>query len=365
MAVYESKHPTKDGRKYFFRVKYKDIFGVWHDHTSQKYKKPKEAEYEEVLYRIKINNQDACISNITIEMAFDMLLEKKKKKYKPLTIKGDINKYKHLNMIKNVKINNFELNIYNRFAENLSKKELTINYKNDILNLLRQIIRYSKKYYRTNDYILDFIENFSDPNEIHKEMEFFTFEEYQKFDRVIDDFNYHVLFEVLYYLGLRQGECQALTWSDINFDKNIVNIRKTLTTKIKGEKYTISSPKTKSSVRILPLTKKLVDDLQIMKNNAIKYKDYSGNWFVFGNLFPFPETTIQKRKNEYCKLAGVKQIRIHDFRHSCASLLINQGASIALVSKYLGHSKISTTLNTYTHMYKSELENVTNLLNNL
>ncbi len=64
-------------------------------------------------------------------------------------------------------------------------------------------------------------------------------------------------------------------------------------------------------------------------------------------------------------MANVKQIRIHDFRHSCASLLINQGASIALVSKYLGHSNITITLNTYTHMFQSELENISNKLNNL
>ena len=64
-------------------------------------------------------------------------------------------------------------------------------------------------------------------------------------------------------------------------------------------------------------------------------------------------------------MARVKDIRIHDFRHSCASLLINKGASISLVSKYLGHSNISITLNTYTHMYKSELIEMTNILNNL
>jgi integrase len=80
---------------------------------------------------------------------------------------------------------------------------------------------------------------------------------------------------------------------------------------------------------------------------------------------PFRETTIQVNKNKACKLARIKQIRIHDFRHSCASLLINKGASIALVSKYLGHSNISITLNTYTHMYKSELDNMIKILNNL
>ena len=69
-----------------------------------------------------------------------------------------------------------------------------------------------------------------------------------------------------------------------------------------------------------------------------------------------------QRKNKYCKLSGVKQIRIHDFRHSCASFLINNGASIVLVSKYLGHSKISMTLDTYTHLYKNELLEVSKMI---
>lgn len=94
-----------------------------------------------------------------------------------------------------------------------------------------------------------------------------------------------------------------------------------------------------------------------MYNDAKQYKDYSKDWFVFGKTRPFAETSIQKRKNNYCILAGVKQIRIHDFRHSCVILLINQGASIAQVSKYLCHGNITITSNTYTHMTK--------ILNNL
>ena len=362
MAVYESKHPTKDGRKYFFRIKYKDMFGVKHDYSSSKFKRRKDAEYEEALYKIKIKNQNICSSSITIEIAYYELLERKKRKLKPQSITKIENHYKYLSCLQHKKINDIDLNTYNIFFTDLESKQVAADYKNKILSLLRQIIKYSKKYHNTSNYILEFIENFSEKDTIKKEMQFFTYEEYKKFDNVIGNFEFHVFFEILYFLGLRRGECQALTWKDIDFNKKEIYIRKTLTTKIKGQKYTISSPKTKSSIRILPLTKKLTDDLQIMKNNAIKYKNYSDNWFVFGNSFPFPESTITNKKNTYCKNANVKQIRIHDFRHSCASLLINRGASIALVSKYLGHSKISTTLNTYTHMYKSELENVTDLI---
>ena len=100
-------------------------------------------------------------------------------------------------------------------------------------------------------------------------------------------------------------------------------------------------------------------------HHSIKYTNFKENWFVFGNTVPLGDDAIRRRKNNDCKLAGVKQIRIHDFRHSCASLLINNGADITLVAKYLGHSKIDETLNTYSHMFKNKLNNIINLIDTL
>ena len=74
---------------------------------------------------------------------------------------------------------------------------------------------------------------------------------------------------------------------------------------------------------------------------------------------------LRCRKNKDCKLAEVKQIRIHDFRHSCASLLINSGATINVVAKYLGHTKIDETLNTYSHLFKNQLNEIINIIDKL
>lgn len=97
----------------------------------------------------------------------------------------------------------------------------------------------------------------------------------------------------------------------------------------------------------------------------MEYTNFKEEWFVFGNDLPLGDDVIRRRKNNNCVLAGVKQIRIHDFRHSCASLLINNGAYITLVAKYLGHTKIDETLNTYSHMFKNKLNNIIGLIDNL
>ncbi len=365
MAIYKSKKPTKDGRQYFFRIKYKDIMGITHDYTSQKFKSPKEARNEEALYRIKINNQETITSSLTIEQAYLELRNYKSPNIKKQTIVKNDNLFKYLAPIINKKINDIDLNVYNVLIEHLKKTNVSIDYKNKILGLFKQIIIYSSKYHNTSDSIVKFIDKFKNVGEIKKEMEFFTYDEYLKFISVIPDLEWKTFFSVLYFMGIRKGECQSLTWADIKFEKKEMRINKTLTTKIKGETYSISSPKTMNSIRTLPIPKNVLESLKTMKDKAKQYKDFKENWFVFGNTIPFKENTIQNKKIKYCNRAGVKQIRIHDFRHSCASLLINNGASIALVSKYLGHSKISITLDIYTHLYKNELEEITNLLNKL
>ena len=71
------------------------------------------------------------------------------------------------------------------------------------------------------------------------------------------------------------------------------------------------------------------------------------------------EEAIQTEK------AGIRRIRLHDFRHSCASLLINNGANVTLVAKYLGHTKIEETLNTYSHMFSTALDSVVSVIDSL
>lgn len=103
----------------------------------------------------------------------------------------------------------------------------------------------------------------------------------------------------------------------------------------------------------------------MLKKGISKEHGFNDNYFVIGDDFPIGSNPITSRKNRNCKLASVPQIRIHDFRHSCASLLINNGANVTIVAKYLGHTKIEETLNTYTHLFNSALNEVVDLINNL
>jgi integrase len=82
-------------------------------------------------------------------------------------------------------------------------------------------------------------------------------------------------------------------------------------------------------------------------------------------LFPIASVTLQQRFRKYVEKAGVKPIRIHDLRHSFATNLINSGANIVAVSKYLGHANINQTLKTYTHLLKSTDERLVQSVNEM
>lgn len=103
----------------------------------------------------------------------------------------------------------------------------------------------------------------------------------------------------------------------------------------------------------------------MLKNEVSKEYGFNDDYFVIGDAFPVASNTITSRKNRNCEIAGVPQIRIHDFRHSCASLLVNNGANITVVAKFLGHKKIEEILNTYSHMFSTALDNVVSIIDNL
>ena len=109
----------------------------------------------------------------------------------------------------------------------------------------------------------------------------------------------------------------------------------------------------------------LVNCLKKAKLEAKQLNGFNENYFVAEDAFPISSNALTDRKNTNFEKAGVKQIRLHDFRHSCASLLINKGANIQVVAKYLWHTKIEETLKTYSHLFISTLDEIINIIDTL
>lgn len=145
----------------------------------------------------------------------------------------------------------------------------------------------------------------------------------------------------MFYTGLRPGEDIEIKTSDLK--GNYINVTKTISSHKKRE---ISTPKTFSSMRKVKISRFLVKDLKkIIKN----YKKGAGDLFLFGGVKPLSPTSINRRKVSTCKKANLRTITLHQFRHSHATMLLTEGIIINEVSRRLGHSRVSTTLDVYTH----------------
>ena len=178
-----------------------------------------------------------------------------------------------------------------------------------------------------------------------RKLNFWTPEEYKAFSEACrDNLEYYTIFEILYYTGMRVGEALALTLNDIDLKNNIISVNKTYY-HITG-KNLINPPKTEGSERQIDIPVFLAEEI----------KDYIAHLYQ-----PDPEVRLFNKHPQYVRSilkdraekAGVKQIRVHDLRHSHASMLINLGANPLLVAERLGHESPAITLKTYAHLFPS------------
>lgn len=353
----------KNDRGWYGQVNYKDVFGQYRTKSTKIYETKREASDAERELYTKVRNGECAASNITFAMAYKEFCEWKKDNVKTSTCITYPSMWNHCKSIANMKINDLTVPQYRAFKEELTQKGLSVPRKNKIHKFVRQLVNYARSMYDVDCNVVDRVGGFKEPDRIRtRNVDFYTFDEFQKFIKCVHDPIYHALFTTLYYQGCRIGEANALTWNDIDFVNNTISINKTANTKIKGVPYMVTSTKKSASDRILPLDEDVKKELFDLHEKAKKYKNYEKDWFVFGCARPLAESWIHNVKNNAAKEAGVKTIRIHDFRHSCASFLINLGCQPMVVQRYLGHASLKITMDTYSHMYPNQLTEASKLI---
>ncbi len=167
-------------------------------------------------------------------------------------------------------------------------------------------------------------------------------------------------FEALYVLaittGMRQGELLGLKWEDVDLKSGVVRVRRTLTLAKGGPRLT--EPKTRGSRRSIRLTSGAVDALRRHQGRQEAERATAGDkWKDWALVFSIRVGTPIRRDNLHNKSwkpllqrAGLPDIRFHDLRHTCATLLLTKGIHPKIVSEMLGHSSIAITLDTYSHV---------------
>ena len=182
-------------------------------------------------------------------------------------------------------------------------------------------------------------------------------------------------FFALYHLavstGMRQGELLGIKWSDMDWERGLLQVQRQLTIK-KGGGFELTAPKTKAGTRRLDLGESALQVLrdhrqqQYLEMQAVG-DDWQDNDLVFPSTIgtTYNRSNLSKRFKLILKEAGLPEIRFHDLRHTAATLMLNHGIPVIVVSRRLGHARPSITLDVYGHLIPDKQKEVALLMDQL
>lgn len=249
------------------------------------------------------------------------------------------------------------------FKISLEDENYSYSYKKALYYALNEFFEYLVLYDYIDDNIVKKVGNFKN-KEPNKKYNYWTYEEYKRFIDNCEEQIYKSLYSFLFFTGCRLGESLALTFNDI--ENNTIKIDKTITKEFYNGKRIITTPKTKKSNREIHIDNYLIKELynlmQIYKN---KYSYFDNDFYIFGGIKPLAPTTVERKKNLICEKISLKKIKLHEFRHSHATLLLQNNIPIKDVAERLGHSDITLTLNIYTHVSKDKEKRTLQILNSI
>lgn len=372
MPIYKMEGKKNGLQKYRVRVNFTNAQGKADsvERVAYGYEDAKEKEAK-LLKDIK---ETPPAKRMTVGDLYDEYIEWQETNVRKSTLRGNKSLYEHYiePYLKDKKIADITVDMLRDWKIAIDKLSISTAMKQHAYAQLRGLLNYAVKFNKIPNHPLGKIGNFSDSNEIKKEMDFYTPEEFKKFimsarenaekKNSIQEWGFYVLFNILFYTGARKGEANALKW--IRRKGDMIMIRESVNQKVKGDDVT-TPPKNKSSVRNVKLPLPLIKVLDEHYERCKDLDGFSDEWYVCGCLRPLRDSTIENRKKLFAQAAGVKEIRIHDFRHSHASLLAHEGINIQEIARRLGHAKTEMTWNTYSHLYPIEEDRAIQVLNNI
>lgn len=330
---------TKDGVIYF-SVYYTLPNGTRKRHKEQNsnWKTLREAKEAEKIFLDNLPEYD----DITFDTLYHSYMEYQRATKRRSTIDNADRAYRlYFDKFKNLRIRD----INNRIIGEWQMYLLTLGLKNGTLERIQKVLRgcfnYGVKFdiIPRNPFTIPFVQ---DHDYRPKEMETWTIAEFNQFISVIDNQIEKAMFETLFYSACRVGELLALQLSD--FNDGYITINKQIT-----KDGDLTQVKNKNGNRTIPLPERLCADLERIINDI--YDNPSVDDWLFCGLPYRSRKQVEYNKNKYCKLAGVKQIRLHDFRHSMITyLLADNKFTYKEVATFVGDD-VKTIIDTYGHTY--------------
>ena len=331
----------------------------WQGIKKQKWKRGFATKKEALGFERDFLEKQSANPDMTFQNLYEIYMEDMAARLKQSTLltKKTVLQTHILPFFDNKPINEIKASDVRRWQAKLmsSPNNYSQTYLKKINTELNSIINYAKRFYDLNTNPCGKAGTIGKAKA--EEMDYWTYDEYIAFREGVKDKPLsYICFEVLYWTGMREGELLALSPTDIDFDNKLISINRTY--QRIGGKDVFTSPKTRKSKRKIPIPDFLCQELS----------DYIQSRYMLDadeRLFPVTKSYLSHEMIRGCKNTGVKKIRIHDIRHSHASLLINQGCDALVLADWLGHEKVSTTLNTYSHLFPHKQQELVNNLEQL
>jgi integrase len=214
----------------------------------------------------------------------------------------------------------------------------------------------------------------SPPRSEYKEMQVLNEKEAQLLltTSILKEDRYAALYNLALTTGMRQGELLGLKWEDINWERKTLHIQRQLSRAPNGA-LKLTRPKTRGSIRTISIGAATISILkEHQRQQYIEACQKGTAWKELDLVFPTSVGTPTNHGNLLRRSfkpllddAGLPEIRFHDLRHTAASLMLNHGVHVLIVSKRLGHAKPSITLDVYGHIMSGMQEEAANIMDDI
>lgn len=349
-----STFKAKDGKSWEASFYYIDYQGKRKQKHKRGFKGKKEAEKWKREFLVKM----ASDPTMTFGSMYELYYEDLKSRTKEVTI---ANKEKIFNIhvlpfFKDMSVSDITPLTIREWQNKLLKKDYSNAYIGGIQKYLNAFFNYAIKFHNLKSNPLK-IAGKAKLNKPKKEMEIWEPREFERFINTFpkEDYLHISFFSLLFYGGFRIGEVLALRLNDINFKNNTIKIDETKGFTNKGT--IVDTPKTEKSNRTVDMPLSIMQILAKHINTLYCIEDKD---FIYSR-YPSSIREILKR---HLKKAELKDIRIHDLRHSHVSMLIHMNVNVVDIANRVGHDNPTTTLNTYSHMYSNNGKKIADLLEN-
>ena len=362
----------KKNEKWYISGKIKKDDGRYYSYTklAQGCKLQKEAKEYERLFRIQYQDIQVSVRNKTFKDLAKEMLDNETSIKQSTKASNTERLHKVYPAIGDKKINLITKDHLQKMIRDL-EKEYSESYVEAIYSAVNKVFKYAitKDYIQINQ--LSKVKRTIDKDTVKEEKQFWEPKDFERFIKEVDNPDYKAFYVFQFWMGTRRGEALALQWKDIDFETNTVSIRKTVTKRIKGKDWALTTPKTKNSVRNITMPDIVISELHNLYDRQKEIYGFNNDVFLFGYHRPMPEDYprryMEKLINEVNSKSDdkINRITIHEFRHSHASYLINNMSNqftVYDIAKRLGDT-VETLLKTYAHQFKNADRKLSDFIN--